>query len=299
MFAENAEQIAAQLHKPIRHKFSRRKVIVYKFDKIWASDLMDFSKDPINHKRIRYNNILVIIDCFTKFCWCFMIKQNNPKQLLNCYEQLFKTMKPEYMWWDMDKAVDSKKFNDFLKDQGVKLYHTYSEPKVSIAKRMIRTLKKCEKVKTQYALEGNNYQLYDLLPQVLEKYNFKTVYRTIEMTPTDARKLENQMKLQNKYALINKEYNPKNRTITGLLGRAFRGLFNSPPFISFTGPEVLSVSDNVRISAYKGIFDKEYKRNWTLEIFTIYKVQDTKHITYLLKDENNEEIKGCFYRQEL
>ena len=36
-------------------------------------------------------------------------------------------------WWDMEKAVDSKKFSDFLKDQGVKLYHTYSEPKVSIA----------------------------------------------------------------------------------------------------------------------------------------------------------------------
>ena len=36
-----------------------------------------------------------------------------------------------------------------------------------------------------------------------------------------------------------------------------------------------------------------------MEIFTIDKVQDTKPITYLLKDTNNEEIKGCFYSQEL
>ena len=58
------------------------------------------------------------------------------------------------MLWDMEKAVDSKKFSNFLKDQGIKLYHTYSEPKESIAKRMIRTLKeKCKKVKTQYALK--------------------------------------------------------------------------------------------------------------------------------------------------
>ena len=153
----------------------------------------------------------------------------------------------------MDKAVDCKMFSDFLKDQGVKLYHTYSEPKVSIAERMIRTLKeKCEKVKAQYALEGKDYQLYDILPQVLEEYNFKTVNRIIEMTPADARKSENQMKLQNKYALINKEYNPENRTITGLSGRAFS---------LFTGPKVLSFGDNVRISAYTGIFDKKYKRN--------------------------------------
>ena len=119
--------------------------------------------------------------------------------------------------------------------------------------------------------------MYEVLPQVLEEYNFKTVHRTIEMTPADARKSENKMKLQTRYTIIYKEYNPENnRTITGL-----------------------SVGDNVRISAYKGIFDKGYKRNWTMEIFKIDKVQDTKPTTYLLKDKNNEEIKGCFYRQEL
>ena len=94
------------------------------------------------------------------------------------------------------------------------------------------------------------------------------------MTPADARKSENKMKLQNRYTLISKKYNPQNN--------------NS-----------LNVNDSVRISAHNGIFDKRYKRNWTLEIFTIDKVQDTKPITYLRKDKNNKEIKGCFYRQEL
>ena len=36
-----------------------------------------------------------------------------------------------------------------------------------------------------------------------------------------------------------------------------------------------------------------------MEIFTIDQVQHAKPITYLLKDKNNEEIIGCFYRQEL
>ena len=94
------------------------------------------------------------------------------------------------------------------------------------------------------------------------------------MTPADARKSENQIKLQNRYTLIYKKYNPEN---------------NNP----------LNVNDSVRISAYKGIFDKGYKKNWTMEMFTIDKVQDTKPITYLLKDKNNDEIKGCFYSQEL
>ena len=68
-------------------------------------------------------------------------------------------------------------------------------------------------MKTQYALEGKDDHLYDVLLQVIEEYNFKTVYRTIEMTPADDRKSENKMKLQNRYALINKEYNPETRTI--------------------------------------------------------------------------------------
>ena len=187
----------------------------------------------------------------------------------------------------MEIAVDSRKFREFLKDQGVKLYHTYSEPKVSIAERMIITLKeKCEKVKTQYALEGEDYQLYDVLPQVLEEYNLKTVHRTIEMTPADARKSENKMKLQTRYTLIYKEYNPENnRTITGLSGRAFS---------SVTGPKFLSVGDNVRISAYKGIFDKGYEKNWTRKKFKIDKVQDTKPTTYLLKDKTKKKLKDVF-----
>ena len=57
------------------------------------------------------------------------------------------------------------------------------------------------------------------------------------MTPADARKSDNQTKLQNKYALINNECS------------------------SFSGPNFLSVGDHVRISAYKYIFDKKYKKN--------------------------------------
>ena len=36
-----------------------------------------------------------------------------------------------------------------------------------------------------------------------------------------------------------------------------------------------------------------------MEIFTIDKVQNKKPITYLLKNKNNEEINGCFYRLEI
>ena len=123
-------------------------------DEIHACDLIDFSKEPILYNRIKYNYMLVIIDCYTKYCWCYMIKQKTPEEIITCYDQLFKEAKPIYIWFDNERAIDSKKFGNYLEKENVKLYHTYSDKKVSIAERMIRTLKdKCEKIKTEYEIK--------------------------------------------------------------------------------------------------------------------------------------------------
>ena len=59
------------------------------------------------------------------------------------------------------------------------------------------------------------------------------------------------------------------------------------------------VGDHVRISKYKGIFEKGYTPNWGVEIFTIDKVQKTKPVTYKLKDYQNNVLEGGFYEFEL
>lgn len=58
------------------------------------------------------------------------------------------------------------------------------------------------------------------------------------------------------------------------------------------------VLQNVMIYKYKSLFDKGYTPSWSTEI-SIYKIQNTIPITYLLKDINNVKISGCFYEQEL
>ena len=60
-----------------------------------------------------------------------------------------------------------------------------------------------------------------------------------------------------------------------------------------------TVGDNVRISKYRGIFDKGYTPNWSNEIFVIRKINLTNPITYFLKDEKGENILGGFYEMEL
>jgi hypothetical protein len=59
------------------------------------------------------------------------------------------------------------------------------------------------------------------------------------------------------------------------------------------------VGDVVRISKYKHVFSKGYTPNWTGELFTIAEVKKTRPVTYILKDEEGNIIKGGFYKEEL
>ena len=104
------------------------------------------------------------------------------------------------LWWDRERAIDSNLFKSFLDKNDVKLYHTYSEIKVSVAERVIRTLKtKCERIKTQYSLENKTYNLIEVLPVVLKQYNEVDIHSTIGMTPAQASDISN-------YDLIKERY---------------------------------------------------------------------------------------------
>jgi hypothetical protein len=62
----------------------------------------------------------------------------------------------------------------------------------------------------------------------------------------------------------------------------------------------LSVGDLVRISRVKGIFEKGYMGNWTIEIFKIKEVIDARPYTlYKLEDLAGVLIEGSFYDHEL
>ncbi len=59
------------------------------------------------------------------------------------------------------------------------------------------------------------------------------------------------------------------------------------------------VGNKVRISKYKGTFDKGYIPNWTTELFTVSKVLNTNPVAYKIKSGNEDEIEGIYYEPEL
>ncbi|XP_068994241.1 uncharacterized protein [Neodiprion pinetum] len=60
-----------------------------------------------------------------------------------------------------------------------------------------------------------------------------------------------------------------------------------------------NVSDRVRISKYKNVFEKGYTPNRTTEIFTVSEVKNTNPPTYKLTDYQDHHIEKGFYEEEL
>ena len=49
----------------------------------------------------------------------------------------------------------------------------------------------------------------------------------------------------------------------------------------------------------RNLYSQGYTTNWNRELFKIYKINNTNPVTYGLVDENNEQIEGKYYEQEL
>ena len=141
------------------------------------------------------------------------------------------------------------------------MYSTHNEGKSVVAERFIRTLKS-KIYKYMTSISKNVY--IDKLDDIMDEYN-NTYHIAIKMKPIDVK--------DNTCINTGKEINDKD-----------------PKF---------KVSDHVRISKYKNIFAKGYTRNWSEEVFVIFKVKNTVPWTYVINDLNDEEITGTFYEKEL
>ena len=168
------------------------------------------------------------------------------------------------MWVDKGKEF----YNEDVKDL-IELYSTDSEEKSSLLERWIRTMK--ENMWKYFSANSTNVYT-NALPDLVREYN-NTRHSSIKMTPVQASKKENELKVwRNLYAehLEIHDINPK-----------------------------FSVGDKVRISKKKKTFEKEYTTRWTEEIFMIVEVKRMSPVTYKIADLNGEEIRGTFYELEL
>ena len=257
------DELAEELHKPIRRKFPKRRVYSSDIDKIWAADLVDMSGHAKENNGVKY--LLAVIDVFSKYGWLEPLKTKRGEEVAEALKKILNKRKPPRgvkLWVDKGKEF----YNKWVKDL-IETYSTENEEKSSVVERWNRTMK--EKM-YKYFTANNTRKYINILDKMVNDYNNRT-HSSIGMTPTDAS-------------------NPENAD--DVRARLY------PP-LEPTGKPKFEVGDLVRIGKKKKTFEKGYTARWTEEVFKVTAVRYTTPITYKIAGLDGEEIEGTFYEPEL
>ena len=257
------KEIAKEIFSPVIKKFQRIQIQTHYKDECWSIDLID--RSSLSKYNKNYKFIFTIIDNHTKYAWAIPLKDKSGKSTTTALKSLIEKArrKPDKIWSDRGKEFDNKTFLDFLKKQNIQIYSTNSDLKAVFVERFNRTL--LDLIKKPMYIEGKACWL-NHINNALDKYNNR-VHGTTKMTPFEM--VTNTNKINN--IKIN-----KNEKI--------------PKF---------QVGDNVGVPDKRNLYSKGYTTKWNRELFKIHKNNNTNPVTYSLVDENNEQIEGKYYEQEL
>jgi hypothetical protein len=234
-------------------------------DAIWSVDLAEFGEIADSNGGYKY--ILCAVDVFSRYAWCVPLKSKTAKEVWDALASLFAKVKPEKIWVDQGTEFYNTLMTLELKRLGIGRYSTYGTSKSCIAERFIRTLKHA--IWFEF-LSKQTRDWRSTLEEIVDKYNH-TKHHGIDMTPIEAREEKGREKL----ALQ--------------LGEGI-GVYDKPLF---------SVDDWVRISRWKGIFEKGFHPNWSYEVYKVHDIKMGHPVRYYLQDYDGERINGAFYGAEL
>ena len=259
------EQETYTLHKSVRRRYPRDRIIVDNIDTQWESDLVDLR--GISRLNQQYQFLLTVIDVLSKYAWAVPLKDKTGDSIIRAFQHIFKKdrRQPRYLRTDKGTEFVNQKFQKFLKEKGIHFFTSNNETKAAVVERFNRTLKNRM---WKYFSANNTRRYIDVLPQLLESYNH-TWHRSIKRTPAEVNEDNAQDVWQTLYGkLVKKKEQYK-----------------------------FKIGDHVRLSKLKRTFEKGYLPNWTTELFRISKRM--KGPKYKVTDLQGEEIQGTFLEPEL
>ena len=113
------EQDSYNLHRPVRRKFPRGKIITSGIDKQYQVDLIDVSKYAEQNDGVRY--ILTMIDCFSRYAWARTLKRRDGLSVASAFKDIFEQGRiPKYIQSDRGKEFLNKPVQDVFKKYNIR-----------------------------------------------------------------------------------------------------------------------------------------------------------------------------------
>jgi transposase InsO family protein len=264
-----ADELSYALHKPARRLYKRNKTYVAGIDAQWQADLADMQTLAKSNNGTRY--LLTCIDVFSKFAWVIPIKDKGAKSMVEGFEHLFTeagNRRPKRMQTDKGTEFLCKPVQAMLKSKGIQHFVSNSDMKAAVVERFNRTLK--TRIWTYFTAKKTQ-RYVDVLQQFVASYN-ATYHRSIGMAPGSVREAHS-------------------NTI-------WSRLYGDGSALPVKRKSV-KAGELVRISRWKGNFEKGYMPNWSKETFHVAKAIRQPHPMYEIHDKEGEELAGHFYEKEL
>ena len=249
-------------------------IYVYKRRELFQSDVVFFTNKELVGANHGYKYLFTTIDVFSKMAWVYPLKENKCIKVMECFADILNKCgdAPERLNTDRGSELICKKFQKFLQENNIHHYLSYSIRKCPVVERFNLTI---QNLLYRIMAKNNSYEWTKFIDHAMKIY-LNRKHRTIQMTPLQAEKKENEKTVRCTY-----------------LQRYFdAGLKKKKP--------KYSVGDNVRIWKERGTFHRGYMEDFTREHFTIQKVLKNLPVPrYKLKEYNGEDIVGSFFEDEL
>lgn len=277
------DQLTYQLHKPVRHHFKRNQTVAGRRDEQWQADLADMTK--ISKENDGYQYILTVVDVLSRYAWAIPVKSKSAQHVLQAMRKLFKVAaprKPTRLQTDKGREFYNALVRKFLEEHDVELFSTQSDQKAALAERFNRTIK--TRIWNRFTAQRNQ-RWVDIVGDIVYAYNH-SYHRTIGRRPVDVQTEEDDAVVWRRVYYDSPEAQEARRVDR---------LRDDP---------LDPVNSRVRLSRWKGNFEKGYMPNWGREYYNV--VEEVKRSrgghprpVYKLEDTQGEEIEGVCYPEEL
>lgn len=258
------------LHRRLKTKFKKRKVVTRGVGYQFQADLVDYSK--LRRDNSGYTFVLTIIDCFSRLAFAIPIKRKTGEEVVGALTKAFNSMgTPRKLQTDQGKEFYNRHVQQLLQERGVHHFSTFQEVKAQIVERFNRTLREAV---LQFMTDRQTLRYVEALPDFLFGYNSRPHSAIYPYSPLQVNK-------KNEQAIHDLQY-----------GEYLRSKPRKHKY---------EIGDKVRIASYKSIFRKSYRdTTFTREVFEIVDTISSNPPTYKLKDlKEGELIEGTFYEEEL
>ena len=255
-------------HKQRYGKFLRRRVTAPCRNYLFQADLIFMQKYKSVNQNYQY--ILSVIDVFSKYGFCIPLKNKTADEIVRGFTEIFLhyKYKPKYIQCDEGREFFNAKFQKYLSQYNITLYHNYSDFKACVVERFNRTI--LNRISKYFTLTGKK-EYVSVLPKILQSYN-STIHRSTGTKPRAVTKY-NEMDI---WMYMNRDmWNVKSKRCK------------------------LKLNDRVRLCKKRGIFEKGYSPTHTTEIFEINEEIKSIPPTFKVRDLHGEVLRGIFYEKEL